>query len=66
MSTTTTTAEKKYHRVALGDVTPNNLGQLRRLNSVLFPVHYNDQFYKEVLEVGEYAKLGRSSRGHIF
>ncbi|OZJ02210.1 hypothetical protein BZG36_04717 [Bifiguratus adelaidae] len=46
------------HRLALGDITPNNLGQLRKLNTVLFPVTYSDQFYKDVMEVGEYAKLG--------
>ncbi|CAG8533666.1 14237_t:CDS:2 [Ambispora leptoticha] len=45
------------HRIALGDVTQNNMGQLKRLNSVLFPVHYTDRFYKDVLEVGEFAKL---------
>ncbi|KAG0175079.1 N-alpha-acetyltransferase 50 [Apophysomyces sp. BC1034] len=44
-------------RIALGDVTPNNIGTLQRLHSVLFPVHYGDKFYKEVLEAGEFAKL---------
>ncbi|KAK9765354.1 N-acetyltransferase 5 [Basidiobolus ranarum] len=44
--------------VGLGEVTVNNLGQLRRLNSILFPVHYSEKFYKDVLEVGEFAKLG--------
>ncbi|KAH8549387.1 acyl-CoA N-acyltransferase [Umbelopsis sp. PMI_123] len=44
-------------RIALGDLTPNNIGQLRALNSTLFPVNYSDKFYKEVLEVGEFAKL---------
>ncbi|KAG0222299.1 hypothetical protein BGW41_006074 [Actinomortierella wolfii] len=46
------------HRIALGDVTPNNLGQLKRLNSVIFPIAYQPSFYKEVLEVGEFAKIG--------
>ncbi|KAG0231839.1 N-alpha-acetyltransferase 50 [Actinomortierella wolfii] len=45
------------HRIALGDVTPNNLGQLKRLNSVIFPITYQPSFYKEVLEVGEFAKI---------
>ncbi|GAB5592717.1 N-alpha-acetyltransferase 50 [Umbelopsis nana] len=44
-------------RISLGDLTPNNIGQLRVLNSTLFPVNYSDKFYKEVLEVGELAKL---------
>jgi hypothetical protein len=42
----------------LGDVTHNNLGQVRKLHSVLFPVHYGDKFYSDLLEAGEYAKLG--------
>ena len=28
------------------------------LNQVVFPVTYNDKFYKDVLDVGELAKLG--------
>ena len=46
------------HRIALGDITSNNLGQLKKLNTVLFPVHYSEKFYKDVLEVGEFAKFG--------
>ncbi|KAL1918860.1 uncharacterized protein VTP21DRAFT_2882 [Calcarisporiella thermophila] len=42
---------------SLGDITPNNIGQLRKLNTVLFPVKYDEKFYKEVLEVGDFAKL---------
>ncbi|CAG8542502.1 16825_t:CDS:2 [Acaulospora colombiana] len=53
------------HRISLGDVTPNNLGQLKRLNSVLFPVNYSERFYKDVLEVGEFAKLGTTLLSHI-
>lgn len=45
-------------RIELGDVTPHNIKQLKRLNQVIFPVSYNDKFYKDVLEVGELAKLG--------
>uniref|UniRef100_A0A5F8H942 N-alpha-acetyltransferase 50 n=1 Tax=Monodelphis domestica TaxID=13616 RepID=A0A5F8H942_MONDO len=44
-------------RIELGDVTPHNIKQLKRLNQVIFPVSYNDKFYKDVLEVGELAKL---------
>jgi len=44
-------------RTDLGDVTPHNIKQLKRLNQVVFPVTYNDKFYKDVLEVGELAKL---------
>ncbi|XP_062579046.1 N-alpha-acetyltransferase 50-like [Saccostrea cucullata] len=41
----------------LGDITPHNIKQLKLLNQVVFPVTYNDKFYKDVLEVGELAKL---------
>lgn len=47
-------------RIELGDVTPHNIKQLKRLNQVIFPVSYNDKFYKDVLEVGELAKLGNT------
>ncbi|KAG2211688.1 acyl-CoA N-acyltransferase [Mucor mucedo] len=44
-------------RSDLGDVTPNNLGQVRVLHKVLFPVNYGDNFYNELLEADEFAKL---------
>ncbi|WAR05542.1 NAA50-like protein [Mya arenaria] len=44
-------------RTELGDITPHNIKQLKKLNQVVFPVTYNDKFYKDVLEVGELAKL---------
>ncbi|MXQ95445.1 hypothetical protein E5288_WYG019462 [Bos mutus] len=40
----------KGSRIELGDVTPHNIKQLKRLNQVIFPVSYNDKFYKDVLE----------------
>ncbi|KAJ8913031.1 hypothetical protein NQ315_002047 [Exocentrus adspersus] len=43
--------------IELGNVTPHNIKQLKKLNSVVFPVSYNDKFYKDVLEAGELAKL---------
>lgn len=44
-------------KTELGAVTPHNIKQLKRLNTVVFPVSYNDKFYKDVLEAGELAKL---------
>jgi len=41
----------------LGDLTVHNIKQLKRINEVVFPVVYNDKFYKDILEVGELAKL---------
>lgn len=44
-------------RLALDDITPNNINQLRRLNTVLFPVRYKDRFYKDALSAGELCKM---------
>lgn len=43
--------------IELGDVTQHNIKQLKTLNTVVFPVSYNDKFYIDVLEAGELAKL---------
>ena len=54
-------------RVSLASLTPNNLGTLRKLNSVLFPIRYSEKFYKEVLEpeLEEFCKLSQSCFIHI-
>jgi len=44
-------------RIDLGEVTVHNIRQLKKLNSVVFPVSYNEKFYKDVLSAGELAKL---------
>jgi len=44
-------------RTALGEVTGHNIKQLKKLNTVVFPVSYNDKFYKDVLQAGELARL---------
>jgi len=44
-------------RIELGDVTQHNIKLLKRLNQVVFPVSYNEKFYKDVLHSGELAKL---------
>ena len=46
-------------RIELGDVTHHNIKQLKRLNQIVFPVTYNEKFYKDVLEVGELAQMGK-------
>ncbi|KAL3077539.1 hypothetical protein niasHS_012245 [Heterodera schachtii] len=43
--------------IELGEVTKHNVMQLKRLNLSVFPVFYNDKFYKEVVSTGELAKL---------
>ena len=49
--------QMKGVRIELGDITQHNIKQLKRLNQYIFPVSYNDKFYKDVLEVGDLAKL---------
>ncbi|KAL9940506.1 hypothetical protein V8E36_001211 [Tilletia maclaganii] len=36
--------------ISLTAPTPNNIGQVRKLNSVLFPVRYSDKWYKDILK----------------
>ena len=40
-----------------GVITKHNLKMVKRLNQVIFPVSYNDQFYTDLLKAGEMAKL---------
>ncbi|CAO1320931.1 unnamed protein product [Diamesa serratosioi] len=47
----------RSHVIELGDCTHHNLKQLKKINSVVFPVSYNDRFYLDVLDSGELAKL---------
>jgi ribosomal protein S18 acetylase RimI-like enzyme len=44
-------------RIQLDDLTRNNLGVLRRINSVVLPATYSDKWYEESLSMGELAKL---------
>jgi len=43
--------------IELGEVTKHNVMQLKRLNTSVFPVFYNEKFYKEVMIAGDLAKL---------
>lgn len=59
-------AKKKRLDVELGEVSEKNVGQLKLINSVVFPVKYNDQFYRGLLrtyntaETAELIRLGTS------
>ena len=55
-----TSSGKTPERVTFSYLTPNNLGVVRKLNSVLFPVKYAEKYYKEILapEVEEFCQLG--------
>lgn len=39
--------------------TPNNLGTVRKINSVLFPVRYSEKFYQQILDetLSDFCKL---------
>lgn len=49
-------------RIAFASLNPNNLGTVRKLNSVLFPIRYSEKFYQEIIqpEVEDFCKLGTS------
>lgn len=55
---------KASPRVTFTPITPNNLGTVRKLNSVLFPIKYSEKFYKDILlpEVEEFCQLGSCFR----
>jgi len=45
--------------IDLGDLTEKNVAQLKLLNTNIFPVHYNEQFYAALFkQPEEYVKLG--------
>ncbi len=46
--------------IELGELTQHNLKQLKVLNRDIFPVTYNEKFYKDLLDAGELCKLGNS------
>lgn len=50
---------QKISRVSFASLTSNNLGTVRKLNSVLFPIKYSEKFYQGVLlpEVEDFCKL---------
>ena len=50
----------KSPRVTFSSITPNNVGTVRKLNSVLFPIRYGEKFYKDILlpEAEDFCKLG--------
>ncbi|PPQ77219.1 hypothetical protein CVT25_011065 [Psilocybe cyanescens] len=50
---------KSTPRVTFAPITSNNLGTVRKLNSVLFPIKYSEKFYKDILqpEVEDFCQL---------
>lgn len=56
-SATTAKPLKSDFRMALDDLTPNNINQLKRLCSVLLPMRYRESFYRDALASGELSKM---------
>ncbi|KAF8160821.1 acyl-CoA N-acyltransferase [Crassisporium funariophilum] len=58
MSTASSTSSTS-RRVTFASITTNNLGTVRKLNAVLFPIKYSEKFYKDILlpEVEDFCKL---------
>ncbi|MBA0637561.1 hypothetical protein Godav_021940 [Gossypium davidsonii] len=44
--------------ISLDGVRDKNVMQLKKLNTVLFPVRYNDKYYADALASGDFTKLG--------
>ncbi|KAK7472668.1 N-acetyltransferase 5 [Stygiomarasmius scandens] len=53
------TLKANSSRVSFASLTPNNLGTVRKLNSVLFPIKYTEKFYEGILspDVENFCKL---------
>lgn len=61
---------KMQGRIDIASLTQNNIGQLRKLNSVLFPVRFGEKWYKDVLkedvkEICKYALFNDIPVGNI-
>ncbi|KAF9792490.1 N-acetyltransferase NAT13 [Thelephora terrestris] len=54
-----TDSRKSPAKVTFSHLTQNNIGVVRKLNSVLFPVKYAEKYYKDILalEVEEFCQL---------
>ncbi|KAH1107686.1 hypothetical protein J1N35_011454 [Gossypium stocksii] len=47
--------------ISLDGVRDKNVMQLKKLNTALFPIRYNDKYYADALAYGEFTKLAYSS-----
>uniref|UniRef100_A0A2C9W573 N-acetyltransferase domain-containing protein n=1 Tax=Manihot esculenta TaxID=3983 RepID=A0A2C9W573_MANES len=51
--------------ISLDGVRDKNVMQLKKLNTALFPVRYNDKYYADALASGEFTKLGTRLLNHV-
>jgi hypothetical protein len=45
--------------IRLGEITKDNIEQLRILNTTIFPVQYSDKFYHDIVRIQSYAPVTR-------
>lgn len=48
---------RRVNKIELCDLTLDNVKCFRRINQIIFPVNYNDKFYKDALASGQLAKI---------
>lgn len=48
---------KSTYNIDLGELTHHNVKQLKVINQTIFPVSYNDKFYKDLLEMKDLVRL---------
>jgi hypothetical protein len=55
-------ASSSPSRVTFASLTHRNLGTVKKLNSVLFPIKYSDKFYQDIIapEVEDFCQLSPS------
>ncbi|URE28704.1 FR47-like protein [Musa troglodytarum] len=51
--------------ISLDGVRDKNVMQLKKLNTALFPVRYNDKYYADALASGDFTKLGTKLLSHV-
>lgn len=58
MSAVDETDAPTAERVTFSSLTLNNLGTVRKLNSIFFPIKYSEKFYQDILspEVEEFCR----------
>ena len=52
--------------VSLVSLREENIGSLKNLNTVLFPINYQHRYYTHVLSSGDFSKLGKAQTLYFF
>ena len=61
-SSEATKQTESNERVSFASLTSNNLGTVRKLHSVIFPIKYSERFYKDIIssDLEDFCKLSSS------